>query len=46
MVKTANWQQKLSKMIPFWNRKIQENESEFKKVQANSSEKLGLKVLH
>ena len=45
-VKSKEWQQKLSEMIPFWNKNIEGNEAEFKKVQANSSKKLELDVLH
>jgi len=45
-VKSKEWQQKLSEMIPFWNKNIEGNEAQFKKVQANSSKKLELDVLH
>ena len=45
-IKSEKWQEKLSKMIPFWNKEIEENITEFKKVQANSSKKLELEVLH
>ncbi|MBZ9731093.1 malate dehydrogenase (quinone) [Salegentibacter sp. JZCK2] len=45
-VTSQEWQQKLSKMIPFWNKNIEGNKSQFKKVQANSSKKLELDVLH
>ncbi|WP_286760684.1 malate dehydrogenase (quinone) [Salegentibacter sp. UBA1130] len=45
-IKSKEWEEKLSKMIPFWNKEIEENITEFKKVQANSSKKLELEVLH
>lgn len=37
---------KLSTMIPFWNKEITENESEFKEVQAACSRLLELEVVH
>ncbi len=45
-IESKKWQQKLSKMIPFWNKKIEENITEFKEIQADSSKKLELEVLH
>jgi len=45
-VKSEEWQQKLTEMIPFWDKDIEANETEFKKVQANSSKKLELEALH
>lgn len=43
---SSQWQNKLAQMIPFWNRNIQDHEEEFKRVQAEASELLELKVLH
>ena len=43
--KSEKWREKLSKMIPFWNKEIEGNEVLFKEVQANSSKTLGLDVL-
>ena len=43
---TPKWQNKLSEMIPFWNRDIRDHEKEFKRVQAQTSELLKLDVLH
>ena len=45
-LKSKQWQERLSEMIPFWNKKISENEEEFKPVQAECSRALGLDVLH
>ena len=45
-MKSPEWQKKLDEMIPFWNRKLREHESEFKSVQAESSKLLKLDVLH
>ncbi|MDT0642979.1 malate dehydrogenase (quinone) [Zunongwangia sp. F363] len=45
-IKSEAWKKKLSEMIPMWDRNIQDHLEEFKKVQANSSEKLKLEVLH
>ncbi|MDT0648922.1 malate:quinone oxidoreductase, partial [Autumnicola edwardsiae] len=45
-LKTANWQEKLSEMVPFWNKEIEKNIEDFQKAQANSSKKLELDVLH
>ena len=45
-LKQQEWKDKLGEMIPFWNKNIKDNPTEFKKVQANSSEKLELDVLH
>ncbi len=43
---TAQWQQKLSEMIPFWNKNIKEHKEEFQKLQAECSEALGLSAKH
>ena len=43
---TNSWQEKLSEMIPFYNRSVGENEQEFKTVQAEVSKLLNLDVLH
>lgn len=43
---SSQWQERLSRMIPFWNRDIQKHEQEFKRVQAESSELLELQVRH
>ncbi|WP_373056849.1 malate dehydrogenase (quinone) [Zunongwangia sp. H14] len=45
-IKSESWKKKLTEMIPMWNKNIQDHLEEFKKVQANSSEKLKLEVLH
>lgn len=45
-MQTPEWKEKMSKMIPFWNRRISEHEKEFKKVQAETSRLLELEVLH
>lgn len=45
-LKQKEWQDKLTEMIPFWNKSIKDNPADFKKIQANSSEKLALNVLH
>ncbi|HET8839023.1 MAG TPA: malate dehydrogenase (quinone) [Flavobacteriaceae bacterium] len=40
------WKTKLSEMIPFWNKEIDENIELFKEVQSDSSKLLELEVLH
>lgn len=45
-LKTKEWQEKLSEMIPFWNKEIAKNEAEFKPVQAECSKALQLEALH
>ena len=45
-LKSAKWQDKLSEMVPFWNKDIENNIEEFRKAQANASKKLELDVLH
>ncbi|MDT0688537.1 malate dehydrogenase (quinone) [Salegentibacter sp. F188] len=45
-LRTAQWKEKLSEMVPFWNKNIENNIEEFQKAQANSSKKLELDVLH
>lgn len=40
--KSKAWKEKLDEMIPFWNKDIQENEKEFKKLQYQCSEVLGI----
>ncbi|MDT0676736.1 malate dehydrogenase (quinone) [Autumnicola musiva] len=45
-IKSEAWKKKLTEMIPMWDRKIQDHMKEFKEVQANSSKKLELEVLH
>lgn len=45
-MESVEWQQKLDRMLPFRNKDIEEHAEEFLKVQANSSRKLKLKVLH
>ncbi|MDT0686787.1 malate dehydrogenase (quinone) [Autumnicola psychrophila] len=45
-LKSAKWQEKLSEMVPFWNKNIENNIEEFQQAQANSSKKLELDVLH
>lgn len=45
-LKSAKWQEKLSEMVPFWDRDIENNIEEFQKAQAKSSKKLELDVLH
>lgn len=39
-IKTTQWQDKLSEMIPFWYKNIEENEEEFKKLRIKCSELL------
>lgn len=38
--KSDLWQQKLSQMIPFWNKEIESNEEEFKKIRLQCSQTL------
>lgn len=38
--KSDNWQQKLSQMIPFWNKEIEANEEEFHKIRLQCSQTL------
>lgn len=45
-MKTHQWKQRMTEMIPFWDRSITDHEIEFKKVQAETSRLLQLKVLH
>ena len=45
-MKTKEWKEKMSKMIPFWNRQIADHEQDFKKVQAETSRLLQLEALH
>ncbi|MCF4100988.1 malate dehydrogenase (quinone) [Gillisia sp. M10.2A] len=40
------WQKKLSTMIPFWNKKIEDDVEQFSKVQENCSKLLKLDALH
>ncbi|MFV8224675.1 malate dehydrogenase (quinone) [Christiangramia aquimixticola] len=45
-IKTSKYSEKLNKMIPFWNRDIQNYEEEFKQVQKVTSELLNLDAKH
>lgn len=45
-IKSEACQKKLSEMIPFWNKNVEDHLAEFKGVQANSSQKLELQALH
>ena len=45
-LETLEGAEKLSKMIPFWNKDITKHEAEFREVQTRCSEILGLKVDH
>ena len=45
-LKTKEWQEKLSEMIPFWNKDIEKNEEDFKAVQAECSRALELDAVH
>ena len=45
-LKNPEWQEKLSEMIPFWNKEILENEKDFKSTQAEVSKLLKLDALH
>lgn len=44
--KTQEWQDKLSEMIPLWNKKVTDDVDGFKKIQANCSEILQLDAKH
>ena len=41
-VESQEWQQKLSEMVPFWNKEIETHEDEFKKVRLECSKTLGI----
>lgn len=41
-----DWKNKLSKMIPFWNKEAIDDKEDFEKVQRESAKALGLQVLH
>lgn len=43
---SKEWQKKLDKMIPFWNREVDTADAEFKKTQEFCSEMLKLEVAH
>lgn len=45
-IETNEWQQKLDKMIPLWNRDIIGNEEEFLKLQEKCSNMLNLNAVH
>lgn len=45
-MKSQDWSEKLTEMIPFWNREIESNEKEFRAVQAECSKILDLDVTH
>ncbi|MEO2064573.1 MAG: malate dehydrogenase (quinone) [Christiangramia sp.] len=45
-IQTKEFQEKLHKMIPFWNRNVEEHETEFREVQARCSQLLNLAVSH
>lgn len=45
-MKSSGYQEKLDEMIPFWKRDVRDNETEFKKVQAECSEALKLQAKH
>ncbi len=45
-VKSDQFTQKLNKMIPFWNRGVEDHKEEFQQVQAECSELLNLSVKH
>ena len=42
--KTKEWEQKLSEMIPFWNKEIEANKEEFKKLRFKCSETLQINL--
>lgn len=43
-VKSQEWQQKLSEMVPFWNKEIEQNVVEFKNVRKECSETLNINL--
>ncbi|MGO3184018.1 MAG: malate dehydrogenase (quinone) [Aequorivita sp.] len=43
-VKSQEWQQKLSEMVPFWNKEIEQNVEEFKNVRKECSETLNINL--
>lgn len=45
-LKTSEWQNKLSEMIPFWNKDIEKYKEEFLVVQEECSKTLDLKTIH
>lgn len=45
-LKTKEWQEKLSEMIPFWNQKIENHKEDFRTAQAKNSKLLKLDALH
>jgi malate dehydrogenase (quinone) len=45
-LKSKEWQEKLSEMIPMWNKDITEHEEEFRAVQEESSKLLKLDAVH
>lgn len=40
--KTEEWQEKLTEMVPFWNRDMEENGEEFDQIRSECSEILGI----
>lgn len=44
-MRTQEWREKLSDLVPFWNREIEGNEEEFRKINERNSKLLNLKVL-
>lgn len=42
--KSKAWQEKLSEMVPFWNKKIEDNKEEFKKIRKECSETLEINL--
>ncbi len=42
--KTKLWQEKLSEMVPFWNKEIEENETEFKEIRERCSKTLQINL--
>jgi malate dehydrogenase (quinone) len=42
--KSEAWQQKLTEMVPFWNKKIEDNEAEFRKIRTKCSQALQINM--
>lgn len=43
-VKSEDWERKLSEMVPFWNKEIEQNVAEFKDIRKKCSETLGINL--